>query len=460
MLVEGESDAHTLWHIDVPCLGIPGASAFKTAWAPHVAGREVWVHQENDQGGETFVRLVTQRLKEAGHRERIRVFAASAADPACKDLSDLYLKLGLEGFREKMVQLLTPLTQAETAPAPAAKAAYDLLGIYSAADLALQELPPAPMAVDDLVPEGLTLLAGAPKMGKSWMILWLALCVVQGVPFLGQPVRQGRVLYLDIESNKRRTRGRLQQLGHHQPPLGLLVAHKAPKLEEGFTAALDGLLQADPDMRLIIVDTLGRVKGNGRGAENAYEADTRIVGELQRWALDRAVSVVMVHHLRKPVSGQSSDPYERISGSTGITGAADAVLVLERSRHQQDAVLHADGRDISPRKLALRFEAGAWALLSADADQWEQQSAYRGSPLPGALRQLMQGRTRWEGTATQLVEAVGEFSPELADMEPREAGGMMRGIAPLLEEQHGIRITHMKSSGRRVIRLSKNGTGA
>ena len=142
-------------------------------------------------------------------------------------------------------------------------------------------------------------------------------------------------------------------------------------------------------------------------------------------------------------------------------GAADAVpgqggrRAESAASSQEDAVLHADGRDISPRKLALRFEAGAWELLSADADQWEQQSAYRDSPLPGALRQLMQGRTRWEGTATQLVEAVGEFSPELADIEPREAAGQLRTIEKALATEMGLQVHRATVKGSRRLRITK-----
>ncbi len=82
---------------------------------------------------------------------------------------------------------------------------------------------------------------------------------------------------------------------------------------------LEDWIKKCPETSLIIIDTLGRVKGGGRRAENAYEADTRIFGELQRFAQQHKLAVLVVHHLKKSGGrGEDADPVERISGSMGL----------------------------------------------------------------------------------------------------------------------------------------------
>lgn len=275
-----------------------------------------------------------------------------------------------------------------------------------------------------------------------------------GAALLGQPVTQGEVLYLDLESGRYRVRERLAVLGHDPAPQALLVCHDAPRMEAGLLGALNALMDQRPQVRLIILDTLGRVKSPGKGGENAYEADYRILGDAQRWALRRQVALLMVHHLRKSVAGQGNDVYERVSGSTGITGVCDAVMVLTGNRREKDATLHLDGRDIESRQLALRFEDGLWTLLSDDAQAYEAQRAYRESPLPGAVKGLMAGRQAWEGTATDMLEAFERMGLHL-QLPPRELAIALRALAPRLEAAEGLRMIAVKTNGRRLIRVSR-----
>ncbi|MGI6634762.1 MAG: AAA family ATPase [Christensenellales bacterium] len=452
ILCEGESDAHALWHMGLPGLGIPGAASFKTEWAACLRDRPVWLHVENDAGGQVFVQRTVQRLRQAGYSGRICRFAASDVDAACKDISDLYLKLGHPGALEALRTALTRHVPAEAAqdekPACALEA-YEALSLYGAI------LPRPLMVLDNVLTAGLALLAGAPKKGKSWLALALGMAVAEGQPLFGRATRPGHVLYLDLESRQYRVQERLSVLRKGPPPQGLFIAHRAPRLGEGLLEELDSWMKQHPQTVLIIVDTLARVKGAGAGGENAYEADTRIWGTLQHFALDRGVCVLLVHHLRKSVGGREGDVYERVSGSTGLTGVCDCVLVLDGKRQKPEAMLYVDGRDIPPAQLALGFEEGRWQLLSDDGRAWQQNAAYDQSPLASALRHLMAAQDQWEGTASDLTRRLRETSNGAVDIHPRAMFDQLDKIAGLLHERDGVRLSKIRIAKNRLIRLER-----
>jgi len=452
ILCEGESDAHALWHMGLPGLGIPGAASFKTEWAACLRDRPVWLHVENDAGGQVFVQRTVQRLRQAGYSGRICRFAASDVDAACKDISDLYLKLGhpraLEALRTALARH-APAEAAQDEKTACALEAYEALSLYGAI------LPRPLMVLDNVLTAGLALLAGAPKKGKSWLALALGMAVAEGQPLFGRATRPGHVLYLDLESRQYRVQERLSVLRKGPPPQGLFIAHRAPRLGEGLLEELDGWMKQHPQTVLIIVDTLARVKGAGAGGENAYEADTRIWGTLQQFALDRGVCVLLVHHLRKSVGGREGDVYERVSGSTGLTGVCDCVLVLDGKRQKPEAMLYVDGRDIPPAQLALGFEEGRWQLLSDDGRAWQQNAAYDQSPLASALRHLMAAQDQWEGTASDLTRRLRETSDGAVDIHPRAMFDQLDKIAGLLHERDGVRVRRVRVGNDRVIRLER-----
>lgn len=452
VLVEGESDAHSMWHMGLPTLGIPGSLAFKQEWVSRCVGpRPVYIHRENDDGGQRFVDHVAGQLSAAGHTQAVHVFSASHADPGCKDISDLYARHGRDMARHHVTQLITNAPR-YTPPAVGEPA----ISHYCIRELGGTPLERPPMIVDNMLTPGLTLLAGAPKKGKSWLALHLALCVAAGRPFLGRDTVQGQVLYLDLESRRYRVQERATRLCPGELPHGLFMAHQAPRMEDGLYQGLSRWAQAQPRPRLVIVDTMGRIKGQGRGRENAYEADTRMLGEAQRFALDHGLSLLMVHHLRKTIGGfKEPDVYERVSGSTGITGVCDAVMVLDAPRGQTQAQLYLDGRDIPPQQLALQFDNGVWTLLSEDGAKWAEWQRYEDSPLPGAVRKLMDGRESWEGTATELSRALEKASDGACEVGPREVTRELLGLQKPLREQEGVSVSVRIKDGRRLALLTR-----
>ena len=240
--------------------------------------------------------------------------------------------------------------------------------------------PPLRWAVPGVLPEGLVVFAGAPKIGKSWWALGVAIAVANGgVAFGSVPVQGGEVLYLAMEDDPRRLQDRLRRVldrEHDAPPDRLYFEPAWPRLDLGGENALDDWLSAHPSCRVVVVDTFKYVRpARAQRTAEGYDADHEAIQPLKRIADRHHVAVVVIHHDRK---AESDDFVDSVSGSKGITGPADTVLVLKRGRGQAEAELHITGRDVDERSLALRFtaESGSWALLG-DSAEWAMEETRR-----------------------------------------------------------------------------------
>ncbi len=251
-------------------------------------------------------------------------------------------------------------------------------GTFTAAELMGEELPEVRWAVPDILPEGVSFLAGKPKMGKSWMAYGLCVAVATGGVALGtRRVEQGEALYLALEDNKRRLQRRLDKILAGGPvPEGLHMALDWPRADEEGVERLDGFLRAHPDCRLIVIDTLARFKPRTGGRRAQYDEDRDAVDPLTPIIRDHQVSVLLVHHLRE---SESDDPLDMIHGTAGLTGGVDGALVLKRRRGDADAYLHIDGREIEqPTELALEFDhnAATWSI-KGDAEDYRKGKLHR-----------------------------------------------------------------------------------
>lgn len=235
------------------------------------------------------------------------------------------------------------------------------LETITAEDLQNRTYEPMHFLADELIPEGLHILAGAPKIGKSWLALWLCLCVSQGQTLWNFAVTQGEVLYLSLEDSYRRIQARLFDLTEDAPPT-LHFAIMADTLKHGLEQQIEQFLTEHPATKLVVIDTLQRVRSAG-GDSNLYANDYQDVGLLKQLADRHHIAILLIHHLRKL---HDDDPMNMISGSTGLSGAADSTFVLQKnSRLANVASLHCTGRDIPDRTLKLKFgvEDHVWKLL-------------------------------------------------------------------------------------------------
>jgi hypothetical protein len=241
---------------------------------------------------------------------------------------------------------------------------------WTATDLLATEFDDPRFAVDGLIPEGLTFMCGAPKLGKSWKALGLAIAVAAGGHALGiVPVQGGDVLYLALEDSPRRLKTRLQMLlADDEAPKRLQLETNWPRLGEGGMEALEGRLDDHPDTRLVLVDVWPRIRPRTtKRSSDQYTLDYDGAALLQGIAIARGIAIVVLYHTRK---AEASDFVETVTGTFATAAAADTIIVVKRARGQADATLHVTGRDVEERELALRFapEAGTWSLLGDAAE--------------------------------------------------------------------------------------------
>ncbi|MGW2186591.1 AAA family ATPase [Streptomyces sp. NPDC001719] len=235
---------------------------------------------------------------------------------------------------------------------------------WTADQLMEARFPEPKWAVPGILAEGVSLLAGPPKVGKSWLSLGLGLSVAAGGrAFDSVPVDGGPVLYLALEDTPRRLQTRMGKLlGGQKAPAGLTLVTECPPFPQGGSAAIAGWLDRNPDARMVVIDVFAKMRGQSPQGASAYDADYVAVGYAKRLADHYGIAVVLVHHVRK---AGSEDFLTEVSGTNGIAGAADATLVLKRARGQADGILHVTGRDVDEAEYALSFQAasGAWHLL-------------------------------------------------------------------------------------------------
>jgi Mrp family chromosome partitioning ATPase len=291
-----------------------------------------------------------------------------------KELADLrrYKALGV-----KLAGAKTPGDAAvicEQIKVEQAKRAAGATGLQTitAKDLGAKEFPPRRWAIPDLITEGVTILAGKPKAGKSWLALNIAVAVATGGKALGKiQVEQGGVLYLAMEDSERRLKERLKKIvGPDEPfPEGLhiITATGFPPLHNGGLIALDAWLKDHPEVKLVIIDTLGRVKPARGRHQDAYDHDTLVISALQKISFDHQTAFLVIHHTKK---AGVDDFVDEVSGTFGLTGAADAIVVLSRvARGRLDGILKLTGRDVEEQELPLKFDPllGTW-VITDDGD--------------------------------------------------------------------------------------------
>jgi hypothetical protein len=229
----------------------------------------------------------------------------------------------------------------------------------SAADLQNTAFQEPRWVVPGLIPEGVTLFAGKPKVGKSWMALALAIAVATGGEVLGVKCPQAAVVYAALEDGRNRLRSRMDTLLGEEPwPHKLRFVFELPPLDHGGLDELRALCTAR-ECRLVIVDVLARVRSTKKHGESLYDYDYRSLMPLANLARELGIAIVVVHHERKLAA---IDRLDCVSGTTGLTAAADAIVTL--SRDNSRFMLAGRGRDLEEFEWPLGFEDGRWQLQS------------------------------------------------------------------------------------------------
>jgi hypothetical protein len=242
-----------------------------------------------------------------------------------------------------------------------------LRGLRNGTWLDAQEFPPLSWVVPSLVPEGMSMLIGGPKIGKSWLSLDIALAVASGGRALGT-VETGLprpVLHLALEDGDRRLKARTRELRGElpNPRLWDYMTRIEPNMVVPTIEAWLETIEPD-DVPLVILDTLGKVMPQAMPGESPYQRDYRIAGRLKRICDDRpGMALLVLHHDRKATS---EDFVDGVSGTNGIAGAADTIIVISRTRTETTGLFKVTGRDVVEREYAVTVEGGAWRLIGED----------------------------------------------------------------------------------------------
>jgi AAA domain/Transcriptional regulator, AbiEi antitoxin len=295
-----------------------------------------------------------------------------------------------------------------------------LAGLRNGAWLNKQVFPPLDYAVPGIVPEGSVLHVGAPKIGKSWLVLTFGLAAASGGRALGIKVEPRPVLYLALEDGDRRLQDRSRKLLEGEPiPEGFdyLTRVEPGRVIDTIAAWLELQHDAPP---LVILDTLGKAMPPTLPGESAYQRDYRIGGEL-KWLADSHPGMTMLtnHHDRK---ANAEDFVDSVSGTHGLAGAADTIIVLCRDRNESAGLLKVTGRDVPEGEYAITFTEGAmWDLDGADLHEAARRARER--RLTAGLGDR----------STEIVSYVGEHPQgvtpaqvaEVFGMDPRAAGAYL-----------------------------------
>ena len=328
-LVEGESDSDTLRSFGLTAVTNPSGSGekWKIADTPLANAKEIILLWDNDKPGIKRKDVLITQLRDIGIPFRVIDLPGSTEGG---DITDWLRDHTFEQFDEIWEKSELIDTSWRTA------SYIDHL-----------KLPPIRYIVKGLIPEGLALFAGKPKMGKSVFALQMALAVASGGMLAScWRCEQRDVLYLDLEGNVRRSQRRLNDLEPDEKPDNLFIAYEWPRIGDGACEKLDRAIKAKPNIGLIIIDVLERIRPARDGHGNAYAEDYRALEFLQDWVKIRpGLAVLVVHHQRKMAGDDSV--YDSISGTLGLSGAADTLLILERKNLGGiwQSTFHGIGRD-------------------------------------------------------------------------------------------------------------------
>ena len=274
-------------------------------------------------------------------------------------------------------------------------------------DLFYEPLDPAKaeMIIEDMIPLGLTLIAGAPKSCKSWLMLDMCLAVANGKTFLGKETRACDVAYFCLEDREHRLQNRVLDLGV-APGQHFHYYDNALRLDQGFLKELEETLDTHSKIRLVVIDTLQKIRSDDSGTStaNQYGKDDAEISKLKALADKHGIAIVCVHHLRK--MPDKRDPVNEILGSAAMSSVPDQILILKKDRFQTCGELSSVGRDTPQWKMVLKFEELRWHLLKIETEE-EIARAQIPEVLYRIVDMVQQCGT-WTGTTTQLLEAVGE----------------------------------------------------
>lgn len=303
------------------------------------------------------------------------------------------------------------------------------------------------MLIDGVLSDGLAIMAGDSKIGKSWMVLWMCLQISQGEPVWGLPTRKTDVVYLALEDREWRVQQRMQDLTD-TPPDNLHFGFSCGQLGAELESQIEDVLKDYPSTGLLFIDTLQMVRDNVSAKVNAYAQDYKDLSSLKKIADDLGICIFVVHHTRKERDG--GNIFNDMTGSTGIMGVADTGMILRKEdRFGDNATLCITGRDVEEKKLKMQMRGVKWEIteeLSADDLRKER--------IPDFVFKVVDflfEHRQFEGTVSELLAAVGN-----TELKPNVASKYLTRFYSEVFAPMGITYEYRKTAAARTISLTLN----
>ena len=303
------------------------------------------------------------------------------------------------------------------------------------------------MLIDGVLSDGLAIMAGDSKIGKSWMVLWMCLQISKGEPVWGLPTRKTDVVYLALEDREWRVQQRMQDLTD-TPPENLHFGFSCGQLGAELESQIEDVLKDYPSTGLLFIDTLQMVRDNVSAKVNAYAQDYKDLSSLKKIADNHGICIFVVHHTRKERDG--GNIFNDMTGSTGIMGVADTGMILRKEdRFGDNATLCVTGRDVEEKKLKMQMCGVKWEIteeLSADDLRKER--------IPDFVFKVVDflfEHRQFEGTVTELLAAVGN-----TELKPNVASKYLTRFYSEVFAPMGITYEYRKTAAARTISLMLN----
>ena len=302
--------------------------------------------------------------------------------------------------------------------------------------------PSRPPIIEGLLYPGTYLFAGAPKVGKSFLVAQIAYHISMGLPLWDYPVNQCTALYLALEDNYRRLQERMFRMFGVESTEHLHFATAAKQIGNGLEDQMELFLWEHPDTRLIIIDTMQKVRELG-GEGNLYASDYDIIGKMKQFSDKHGICLLLVHHTRKQ---PAADKFNMISGSTGLLGCADGAFLLQKDQRTGiTATLEVTGRDQPAQRIYLNHNPDR---LSWDLDHVET-NLHKVPPDPILEKINAMLTDTWKGTATELVQLLA------VDYKPNAITRYLNVNNGRLENEYGITYQNRRTHSGRIIILNR-----
>ena len=302
--------------------------------------------------------------------------------------------------------------------------------------------------IDGFIGRGVYLLAGSPKIGKSWLVLWLAHRVCLGEDVWEFKSRQCDVLYISLEDPERRIQSRVAEITRGETG-NLWFATETELMGKGFEEQITGFLFEHPSVKFIIVDTLQKVR-QLRADQYSYAGDYEVISQMKSLADRFGITILLVHHTRK---AGAADPFSMISGTTGLSGGVDGSLVMIKDERMDNrAKLYITGRDTLDMQLELLFDrtSSTWQFLGYGG----QERIQKRDKLLGEVNDFLIDEGPFHGTASELLTLLSART----ELQIKSANALTRLLNPqksVLQYEYGILYNFERTGKERTLHLTR-----